>query len=166
MTFTFDSDFEKDSVLELMDKIEGCKDKNITIYFNSTGGIVSYAELLIEYINTSKKKIKVVAYYYIESCAFDFITKIRCKVEIKDTCLIMVHMSKPIIGDKLVEKKDRYRYKKKETQDHFREIDKVNEKYCEYYRKLGIPENLMEEIEAGENVVIPLDLMREIIKRK
>ena len=164
MTFTFDAEFERDSVIQLIDDIEKCKSNNITIYFSSTGGIVSYAELLIDYINRQKKNILLIAYYFIESCAFDFFIKAKCKKEIKDTCITMVHLSKPIIDGKMITKIGR----KKHPQhiEFFNQIDSTNKGYCEFYRKIGLPEDYMKKIEKGEDVKIPVDLMRKIIKRE
>lgn len=166
-TFVFDNDFERDYVLQFISELEDCKEKEITIYFNSTGGTVSYAELLTDYINKTSKKRKytLIAYYFIESCAFDFFVKTKCyKKIVLDACHIVVHLSKPTIEGKLVSKKQRASYKDKSTQEFFSFIDKSNREYLIFYKNLEIPEDLMKIIEKGGDAVIPVELMREIIK--
>jgi hypothetical protein len=165
-TFIFDGEFEKDIVDELINKIDNCKDKNIEIFFSSTGGETAHSEVLINYINkiSKKKKLKFIAFNFIESCAFDFFVNIKnCKKEIFDNCVILAHLSKPYVDGKVVTKVNRVKHKDRSIQELFLKIDRENEKYCKLYRDVGIEEDLVKNIEKGKDVIIPVEMMRKIV---
>lgn len=130
------------------------------IYFNSAGGDVASAAVLVDYINNNQRFIfNLVAYWQISSSAFNVFTMANCQKRILEHSFAIVHLMNREISTREITKS--------KSLDKFliSEMDSSNDKLLAWYLKIGITANQIAEIQNGEDVTISYEQLESIMKR-
>lgn len=87
-----DQSFDKE-MLEKFFTAVNSKEKLITIYISSDGGLVSVLESMLHIIASDPKRFIVVGYDELCSCGFEFYIRVNCQKSIIPGCIGMYHQS-------------------------------------------------------------------------
>jgi ATP-dependent protease ClpP protease subunit len=172
-TIVFNDEINTETISNLLVEIETLEpnetayeiDGNVVykrnIYFSSPGGSVSDAAILIDYINTSTEFVfELIGTWNLSSSGFNIFTLARCKKRLieKTNNFAVIHLF-----DRDVSTRD---LKKKKSFERFMnsEMEKQNEKILDWYEQIGVTEDQLTEIRAGEDVLIDNQQLTEIIE--
>lgn len=172
-TIMFSNDITDETISELINEIEviesheqgvetesGIVQFGRKIYFNSAGGDVASAAVLIDYINNNRRFIfNLVAYWQISSSAFNVFTMVNCEKRILEHSFAIVHLMNREISTREITKS--------KSLDKFliSEMDSSNDKLIDWYTKIGINDDQIEEIKNGEDVTISYEQLASIMER-
>lgn len=158
-TIVFDDNIDTKSVRKLIDEIEEKTkdDKNITIYFCTNGGGFQEGCVLADYINNSDLNIIFIGWWSINSTGFNIFFKLTCKRKLIDVHAVLHLGSREV---------DTIEMSKNKSYDRFliEEMDKGNHLKIKFYLSLGITNDEISEISAGEDVYINNDRLNEMLK--
>lgn len=87
-----DHSFDKE-MLEKFFTALNSKEKLITIYISSDGGLVSVLDTILHAISLDPKRFKVIGYDELCSCGFEFYVKVNCQKTLLPGTIGMYHQS-------------------------------------------------------------------------
>jgi ATP-dependent protease ClpP protease subunit len=163
-TIIFEGEMEYDEVKSLIQDLESCEQGEIDLYFSSNGGFLNIADILIEYINRSDKKINLIANGLIQSCAFYVLAFTKCNKIITDSVIGMIHKHKtfrPTIFGRPKEMKKTI-FTKEDDAKIIEYNDKIMKYSIEKLRKAGVHEDYIKSLLKGKDTYIDNQTMKQL----
>lgn len=160
----FSSTISGETVAKLISSIENIIDKNptekINLYFQSNGGQICEASVLLDYLDCHKDKIILVGNFSVESAAFSVFYNCKNKKRILPDTTAVWHA--PNVNYNTRDIRD----KKSAEYLYFKQEVNLNKKYMDFYRSVGATEKEIKKMENGGEVVIVYERFLEILKRR
>ncbi len=163
-TIIFESEINKDSVQELIDNIEDNIEKEITIYFTTSGGNNSDTLSLISFLENTDADITLVGTWGINSNGFIlFYRLIKLKRKLAEDVYASVHLSyREISTNNILKDKD-----DADGEKFYLEIlKKRNEINLKFYEQLGLTPAELKKIKKGYSVLLGRDRLLEILEKQ
>lgn len=160
----FSSTISGETVANLISNIEKIIEKNptekINLYFQSNGGQICEAGVLLDYLNCRKDKIVLVGNFSIDSAAFSVFCNCKNEKRILPDTTAVWHT--PSVDYNTRDIRD----KKSTEYLYFKQEKGLNEKYMNFYRSVGATEKEIKKMENGGEILITYGRFLEILKEQ
>lgn len=152
---TFNSVINEDSVLDLIDILEVLKEdgneEDIVLHWTSEGGMASYMNVLVQYINEYPNDLKVITHDLVASCGLLFLLKINREIIVGSPTVGMAHLSD--ISVRSIEIRDKNSW----STALIEEGEIINAEYLSLYEKMGLNKEQLDIIKEGRDIYITSD---------
>jgi hypothetical protein len=156
----FDLEFTDASIKDLFKEIDSInKDENIILYFCSSGGHITTAAQLADYINRNKERFTIVIDWECSSAAFLFLCLVNCEVIINNTAFAIIHLISNDISYRLVRDRTAYPAFAKKRLDADR-INLLNELTYAGFNKAEL-----KLIDNGQDIIIDSIRMKYVVEK-
>jgi hypothetical protein len=134
-------------------------DAKIVIYFSSSGGSFTHANLLLSYLNSLHNNIILFAFHQISSAAFKVFFEFKGLKDIMDNTFSVIHKGSKNIIARDLDNTDSF--------DFFmtnKIIPIMNEQVIEFYKNIGLSKKELLRIEAGKDLMLHTERLRKILR--
>ncbi|MBN2837877.1 MAG: ATP-dependent Clp protease proteolytic subunit [Fusobacteriaceae bacterium] len=160
----FNSELSAETVGQLINSLQNTKEKNIDLYFCTSGGDTGCKDVLVHYINNTlvknKKNLTLYANGFIQSSGVLFLLEVNCKKIILPSTSIMIHKIKAYLNEKELKLTSKSTYSHKTL---FTCTESENETMYELYRKNGFSEEIIDHVKSGIDVYINNEDLMKIL---
>ena len=159
----FQAPLEADTVGELITSLNNTKEKNIDLYFCTSGGDTGGKDALLHFINNNlikRKNLTLYANGFIQSSGVLFLLEVNCKKVILPSTSIMIHKIKAFLRGKELKLNSKSTYSHKTL---FSCTESENEMMYDLYRRKGFSEEIIDHVKEGVDVYINNEDLMKIL---
>lgn len=164
-TIFFNDEMNFETVGRLIETLEIINDMNVNefipetvnIYFCTNGGIISSADVLIDYINNYSIPITIILYEECSSAGFHFALNVDVDVKVLNTTFSALHRSAVSLSSR--------KLKDRTSIDHFfnEHGAEIDERMISDFKKAGLTDEQLRLINEGKDIFLNSDQILKAI---
>jgi hypothetical protein len=159
----FHNELNAETVTELIAMIQGSNYKSVWIYFTSEGGRTGCADILLDFLVNTDKRIKLIGTGFIESCAFRVFLTAPCEKTLLPSANAMLHNVYIDYGDKPIKKTKRMT----KTEESLLACSyEENMNVYQIYRDHGVTEDIIDIMKTGIDYYLTYEQFKAIIDKQ
>jgi len=136
-------------------------DAKIVIYFSSSGGSLTHADLLLSYLNSLQNNIILLAFHQISSAAFKVFFEFQGQKDIMDNTFSVIHKGSKNIIARDLDNTDSF--------DFFmtnRMMPVMNKQVIKLYKSIGLSKTELKKVENGKDLMLHTERLRKILRNQ
>jgi len=134
-------------------------DEILHIYLASGGGSVSVARIMIDMINANQTNTILTGFNIIASAAFEILLSVKCKKQIVDDTIGMVHLY-----SWSVDFRDDAKPKDIFAEFQIKQLKKSLKERLEFFKSCRLTTPEIETLKTGQDLYLTTERLRQIIK--
>jgi len=134
-------------------------DAKIIIYFSSSGGSLTHADLLLSYLNSLQDNVILFAFHQISSAAFKVFFEFKGQKDIMDNTYSVIHKGSKNILARDLDNTDSF--------DFFmtnKMMPAMNKQVIKLYKSIGLSKRELIKIENGKDLMLHTERLRKILR--
>ncbi|MEA2096585.1 MAG: ATP-dependent Clp protease proteolytic subunit [Candidatus Cloacimonadota bacterium] len=140
--------------------IKQIDESKILIYFSSNGGSFTHADLMLNYINSMKDNIILLAFHQISSAAFKVFFEFRGQKDIMDNTFSVIHKGSKNILARDLDNTDSF--------DFFmtnKMMPVMNKQVIKLYKSIGLSKTELKKIDNGKDLMLHTERLCKILRK-
>lgn len=159
MIIIYNQELEEQSINSLINEIDNAEEF-VDLYITTPGGSKNCYEPLIDYLNSKKELITLIANWEISSGGFLLFFKFQGEKKILPGTTAMVHLTTSSLDAR------EFLQQRSRTISVWKKLQEVWEAEIEYYRMLGIRTDKLNLISTGHDIYLGYSELSEILERE
>jgi hypothetical protein len=136
-------------------------DAKIVIYFSSSGGSLTHADLLLSYLNSLHNNIILLAFHQISSAAFKVFFEFKGLKDIMDNTFSVIHKGSKNLIARDLDNTDSF--------DFFmtnKMMPVMNTQVTKLYKRIGLSKTELQKVNKGKDLMLHTERLRKILRNQ